>query len=51
MEGGVDHARRYSICDLGAQRRFTRPASHLDPISIVHAPILCIMRMNFEQIF
>src|SRR5580704_17550279 len=51
MECRIDHARRYSIGYVDAQRCFASAARELDPIAIANAALFGVMRVHLEQVF
>ena len=50
MERGIDHPRRNTVGDRGAQGRLARAAGKADIIAVPHAPVFGVMRVDFQHI-
>src|SRR4029077_6795572 len=50
MEGGVDHARRDAVGDLGAQGGLTGAALEPHPVAVAHAALLGVVRMDLQPV-
>jgi len=50
MEGGIDHARLHPFADLGLQHGVSAAAGNADPVAVVNATLVGIVRMNLEPV-
>ena len=51
VEGGVDHSGLHAFGHLGAQHGVAGAALDADPVALVDATLLRVVRMNFEPVF
>ena len=50
VERRVHDARTHAIGDVGVQHDFTRPARHADPVAVLDAAHLGIVRVDLEHV-
>ena len=51
VEGGVNHARLHSICNFDTQHGFSCTTVDAYPVSLFNTALLCIVWMDFNQVF